>query len=543
MRETDVVDEERKQDFTQIFHRANVGFLLYNAQGVVIYANHFLESLSGYGPSELVGGGFFELVLKPEAAQTQLQKVLGVFKEAVPEFDLTIKRRSGENIDINISVTLFETEVGPHALLVLQNISNRKAFERVIESSFDKFIQTTIELDAALKKIKEQSKKLAEYKSKIQNELTIAGSVQQAIIPQSFPSNEWVEIWGISNPCSELGGDYLDVFQLDRNRLGLLIADVSGHGVHAALITAMAKVYFGSYARLYNDPAHVLARVNADLEKIFRGTGFYMSAVYSVLDLDRLTIRTATAGHENPLCYDPLTHQLTPIGNLEGGAILGSLEPGEVRFVSETNQLTEGCTLVYFTDGIPEARGPENEFFGEERLHTYIKQNHYLASREFVQGLLAATDSFYRGAEPNDDRTLLVLQVLKSPAGTSSRNEIRELFNAGQGLLDRQRHADAIQVFEKILAIDPQSFRAHYFIGRAYLHLKDFPRSESHLRTVTELNPEYYQGFYQLGIVLYNQGKFQEAREIWRLLKDKAGDYKKLNFYLTLAEDRLSRAN
>jgi PAS domain S-box-containing protein len=543
--------EHSEEVFSDILKRANVGLVLYTGQSKVLYANEFMEGLTGYSAHEIVETGFFELITKdPDEVEAYLNKVMLATREPPHDFDVAFTKKTGEKIDLNLSVSLMETDVETCMLLIVQNITNRKAFERVIVSSFDKFIQTTIELDAALKKIREQSKALAAYKEKIQNELLIASSVQRAMIPQSFPASDLIDIWGISVPCSELGGDYLDIFQLDRNRLGILLADVSGHGVHAALISAMAKVYFVNYTRLYTDPAHVLARVNSDLEKIFRGTGFYMSAVYSILDLETMAMRTATAGHENPLCYIDSERQsdqdessnLLRLGNLEGGAILGSLSPGEVHFSSQSNQLSEGCTIVYYTDGIPEARNSNQEFYGEQRLENFVRRNHYLSAREFTEKLLRETDDFYLGADPNDDRTLIVLQILKSPEKTASapgKERIRDFFNTGQSLLDRGRFTEAITEFQRIIELDPESFRAHHFIGRAYSGLRRFAEAEEHFQKTIELNPEYFQGFYQLGIVVYNQGEFEQALRIWKVLYKKTGEYKKLSQFIEMAQTRL----
>lgn len=563
--------EQDEEAFSDILKRANVGLLLLageNLKNRVLYANAFMEGLTGFSPSELSDRGFFELVTdgEPSTIQDYHNKVKIATREPPHDFDIAIKRKNGDKIDLNVTTSLMETsDQEPYILLIVQNITNRKAFERVIVSSFDKFIQTTIELDAALKKIREQSKALANYKEKIQNELMIASSVQRAMIPQAFPANELIDIWGQSIPCSELGGDYLDIFQLDRNRLGILLADVSGHGVHAALISAMAKVYFVNYSRHYSDPAHVLARVNSDLEKIFRGTGFYLSAVYSVLDLDSMIMRTATAGHENPLCYfqdepaasSPLEpadsnpeqsrnepKELLRIGNLEGGAILGSLSPGEVHYTSLTNQLRAGGTIVYYTDGIPEARNSKNEFFGDERLHDFIRKNHYLSAREFTEKLLRETDDYYQGAEPNDDRTLIVLQILKSPQvamPVRGKEQIREFFNSGQGLLDRGQFEDAIIEFHRIIDLDADSFRAHHFIGRALSGLQRFEEAEEFFQKTIVLNPEYLQGFYQLGIVVYNQGEFEQALRIWKILYKKTGEYKKLSQFIEMAKNRSNR--
>ncbi|MCR9145201.1 MAG: SpoIIE family protein phosphatase [bacterium] len=577
MSEAGPLPEQDEEAFSDILKRANVGLLLLaseNQHNRVLYANAFMEGLTGFAPGELQERGFFELVTGGDASAIQeyYNKVKIATREPPHDFDIAIQRKNGDKIDLNVTTSLMETaEEEPYVLLIVQNITNRKAFERVIVSSFDKFIQTTIELDAALKKIREQSKALANYKEKIQNELMIASSVQRAMIPQTFPANDFVDIWGESLPCSELGGDYLDIFQLDRNRLGILLADVSGHGVHAALISAMAKVYFVNYSRHYADPAHVLARVNSDLEKIFRGTGFYLSAVYSVLDLDTMIMRTATAGHENPLCYfqdengsggapDRLlvddsesaapsrfadkAGELLRIGNLEGGAILGSLSPGEVHYNSLTNQLRAGSTIVYYTDGIPEARNAENQFFGDDRLHEFIRKNHYLSAREFTQKLFQETETFYQGAEPNDDRTLVVLQILKSPqvaVPAMGKEQIREYFNSGQGLLDRGQFEEAIVQFQKIIEIDQDSFRAHHFIGRALSGLQRFEEAEEYFQKTIVLNPEYLQGFYQLGIVVYNQGEFEQALRIWKILYKKTGEYKKLAQFIEMAENRTRR--
>ena len=563
--------------FSDILKKANVGLLLYTGQdhgNRILYANAFMEGLIGYTPNQIVSRGFFELITGNDEEQVQdlRNKVRLATNEPPHDFDVSATRKNGEKIDLNITTSLMETPEGePYTLLIVQNITNRKAFERVIVSSFDKFIQTTIELDAALKKIREQSKALENYKEKIQNELMIASSVQRAMIPHTFPASDTIDIWGVSVPCSELGGDYLDIFQLERNRLGILLADVSGHGVHAALISAMAKVYFVNYSRMYNDPAHVLARVNSDLTKIFRGTGFYLSAVYSILDLETMAIRTATAGHENPICYLPdnpdaepmaveearieeadhagngsakLANSLMRLGNLEGGAILGSLAPGEIHYNSQLNQLREGCTIVYYTDGIPEARNTKNEFYGEDRLYQFIRANHFLSAREFTEKLLKDTDEFYHGAEPNDDRTLIVLQILKAPEKVREvpgREQIREFFNTGQALFDRGRYQEAILQFQRILEIDRESFRAHHFIGRSLSGLRRYEEAEEHFQKTIELNPEFLAAFYQLGIVVYNQGEFEQALRIWRILYKKTGEYKKLSQFIEMAQERTQR--
>ena len=524
---------------------ASVGVVLLNENRKVQYVNTKTEELTGFTGEDLLrGGDFFEMVVSSPRYLEQCHKqITRGFEKNMPDFDLSINKKSGEKVNLIVSGSYMESGERPFLLLILHNITNRKAFEEVIESSFDKFIHTTKDLDLALKKIREQRQILEEYKQKLQSELEMAIGVQQAFIPQSFPRGDAFDMYGLTLPSSELGGDYFDIFELGQDRLGILVADVSGHGVPSALITSMAKVFFVNYSRQYEDPADTLSRVNDDLGKILRGTGFFLSAVYSILDLSSMKITTATGGADNPLCYNSGTDKIYPLGNSEGGVIMGCFSPDEVSFQSRTNTLEKGCTVLIYTDGIIEARNPKDDLYGKGRLLKYIRENHYLPAKEFVHKLIEEVDNFYEGEPPNDDRTLLALNVLKVPHQERKAdqviNKIKEHFNVGQLKYGKKQYEEAIKEFEAIIDLDSESFRAHEYLGLCYTALKQHQQAYEYYTKVVANNPEYPEGYYNLGKTCFTLQKYTEAKLAWKALQELSDNYKETESYLEMLEKLL----
>ena len=511
-----------------------MGILLYSVEEGVVFANDIMEQVTGYSVAELIGDRFFELTIPDEKFRTTFTDKLHRAVEEPLDFDLSILKKSGEKMDLSLSSSFFFMDGNSYILLVLQNITQRKAFEKVIETSFDKFIQTTIDLDEAMKKIQEQQAILESYKDKMQGELKVAHAVQNAIVPEDFPSNEYVDVWGVCLPSAEVGGDFIDVFDMGDYRLGIVCTDVSGHGVPSALITTMVKAYFTQYARDNEDPAVVMEKLNRELIRMFQNSGFYLTACYSILDLKSMQVRTAVAGHPNPYRHNPRTGEVSLIGNLEGGVIVGCLPPEVTSFVSDTNQLEEGDTLLYYTDGIYEARAGDDdmEFYGEDRLSNFLAEHHQKEPREIVDALIKDVDDYFQGFPPNDDRSLIAVRVKKKAVGEA--REIQELFNRGQDAYDSGRYEEARDAFSKIVQALPGSLRAHFFLGLVHGKMKLYPEAEKSFLQVVEINPDYHKARYYLGAVYYNQRKFAEARKVWLDLKSRVGlgSYRHLNKFL-----------
>jgi serine phosphatase RsbU (regulator of sigma subunit) len=244
-------------------------------------------------------------------------------------------------------------------------------------------------------------------------ELEIATSIQHAIIPGEFPVNEKIEIWGASIPSEKLGGDYFDIFHLDQNVYGILIADVAGHGVAASLLTTMLKAYFENYTKYYREPENVFSRVNSSLSSILGDSGFFFTALYCILDFNTMTITSCTAGHEPAVCFHPEHKEPMQIGAKAKALVLGVFP--EAVYSSVTFQLIPGCKILFYTDGITEARGETGDYFGYRRLvdflGNYFKTNPLNGARECIIDLFSEIDRFYGQNTPNDDRTAVLIDI------------------------------------------------------------------------------------------------------------------------------------
>lgn len=247
----------------------------------------------------------------------------------------------------------------------------------------------------------------------IEGELETARQIQLSLLPQGLPGRDVLPVAVRFRPTSAVAGDVYDFLRPSPDRLGLLIADVSGHGVPAALIASMVKVAFRSQSYLAERPAELLAGVNQTLCGNLR-KGF-VTASYVLLDARGAGVICANAGHPSPLLAPASGGELVEIGG--HGPILGRFE--EARYEQSRHALTTGDRLLLYTDGLVEARNGLDEEFGEDRLRSFLASAPALSLEDLCDRLLAELESF-TGAAPalalDDDLTLIALEV---PPGTA----------------------------------------------------------------------------------------------------------------------------
>lgn len=501
------------------------GVLLLSPQGEVFYANQGVAEIAGREVFELMGQGFYDLLFPSKEANARMrEKALSAAVESFDDLDLNAERGpEREKRNLHFCGGKVQGPQGPLLVLTVQDWTHRKAFEKVIESSFDNFIQVTNALDEAMKKIGEQNAILEEYKEKMTRELAIAKGVQKAIIPREFPQLHGFDLYGVAIPTDELGGDYFDWFQVDDDSLGLLIADVSGHGVPSSLITTMVKSSFEYHTKRHPDPATVLTEVNRDLTAIIADTGFYLTALYGVLHLPSRVFRVALAGHDAAYC---LTNgQLLRLGGDGEGTILGVFP--EARYTSTAYTLAEGSKVLACTDGIVEARAATGEFFGSDRLEAFLLAQRDRTARQTVEDLVAATDAFFGATAPNDDRTLWVFDL---PA------------SAGESLLQQAKKAFVQKDFQSCYDLLTQVFQGGKtsetccLAGQALAYL-DRPKEACELlEEAVRFNGRFHKAWYYLGLVRHNQGDRAGARTAWIRVRELAPDYKDIKALLAKGE-------
>lgn len=250
----------------------------------------------------------------------------------------------------------------------------------------------------------------------INKELQIANQIQSSILPREVPRLAGLEIVARYVPMSAVAGDFYDFVVVDDRHIGVLVADVTGHGVPAALIASMLKVAFAGQTAHADDPARVLSGLNRVLCGKFEG--HFITAAYVFVDLDKLALRYAGAGHP-PLLIAPRTkthaRERESREIEENGLILG-LFP-EATYSSVEIQLDAGDRILLYTDGILEAMNAAREEFGKSRLKEFLAASTASASH-FADALLLELRR-WSGADAertrDDDITLLILDFQTTP--------------------------------------------------------------------------------------------------------------------------------
>lgn len=237
--------------------------------------------------------------------------------------------------------------------------------------------------------------------------LRAAGRLQtKVMLPQSPP--DWPHLcWAIHYaPLDHLGGDYYDFASPGPDHLGILIADASGHSIPAALVAILARFAFTQAAFKTQHPGDVLSAMNRYLHELIEER--FVTAFYGVLDRGTGVFRYATAGHPPPLLFEAKTGQ---VRTLTGSGFLLGIMPDEVYTPREV-QLQPGDKMLFYTDGLVEARNEIGELYGNPRLETCLMDYGRATSAELLAQVLACQRRFC-GAEPlTDDLTIVVVEVV-----------------------------------------------------------------------------------------------------------------------------------
>ena len=236
-----------------------------------------------------------------------------------------------------------------------------------------------------------------------EEELKRAREIQQMLLPSTLPQLAGVQIAGAWQPAREVGGDYFDVIQLDKDRLGICVGDVAGKGITAALLMANLQASFRAFATAEASPRVVCTKLNKFLCANI-ASGKFVTFFYAVLDAEARTLTYENAGHSPGLLLRGNGTTETLQG---GGAVLGALP--DWTYQDYTAQLQPGDQLLLSTDGITEAENANLEEFGEERLLEAARARHgsaLEAQRAIMQQVTA-----FCGGNFRDDATLLVVRI------------------------------------------------------------------------------------------------------------------------------------
>ncbi len=245
-------------------------------------------------------------------------------------------------------------------------------------------------------------------KERLDVELSMATRIQADTLPNifpAFPERDDFTIYASMNPAKEVGGDFYDFFLLDDTHLGIVMADVSGKGIPAALFMMVSKILIQNIAMMGNSPAEVLKFVNTQLctnnpEEMF------VTVWYGCLDLETGVLEAANAGHEFP-SFKAADGSFELIKD-KHGIVLGAMEGS--RYKQYEIRMTPGAKLFIYTDGVPEATNAEGELFGTDRMIKALCEAEGEAPHDIVDHVDGAIKAFVKNAPQFDDVTMLCIE-------------------------------------------------------------------------------------------------------------------------------------
>ncbi len=253
----------------------------------------------------------------------------------------------------------------------------------------------------------EAHEKLEKAMQSINEELEMAGKVQESMLPRDITEINGLTVATAYLPCGRIGGDLYDIIKIDETRACFLMCDVVGHGVPAALISAMVKVSFTKNINRASSTAHVMERVNTEIVNFFKEKR-HITAFIAVYDTATRELAFTGGGHPSPIVVHPRERRLEYLSSR--GLPLGMF--GDIRYEVSRTLLCSGDCIVLYTDGLTESHNSNDALFGKKRLEAILTGLPEEASVNDILGaVIKAQFSFSGDAERSDDITIVIVKV------------------------------------------------------------------------------------------------------------------------------------
>ncbi|WP_141583246.1 SpoIIE family protein phosphatase [Actinomadura sp. WMMA1423] len=375
--------------FRSLYEHAPCGYLSLRPTGAITRVNRTFLDWTGYSADELLDGRRFQDLLPIGDRiyyETHFAPLLTMQGE-IREIAVDVRSADGRKRPVLVNMTLRPEEPGGSAavLVCVFPAPDRREYER--------------ELLHARRRAREsegRARRLAE-------------TLQSSFIPPALPPVPGLEVGDAYRPAGagdEVGGDFYDLFEVSPDRWGLVLGDVCGKGVEAAVVTSLARYTVRAVATEAESPADVLRRLNSSL--LDHGTERFCTALYAGIERGPdggpfLTV--ALGGHPAPLLATP-DGKVRPIGR--PGDLLGVFD--EVDVSDASVELRSGDAVLFFTDGVTEARRDQEELLGEERLADLLSGVRTLRAAEITGRIVNAVLDFQQ-CVPRDDTALVALKV------------------------------------------------------------------------------------------------------------------------------------
>jgi PAS domain S-box-containing protein len=359
-----------EEKYRRIVTTAGEGFVLMNEDLVITDANQAYCQMIGYTKKELLGKTPLDLATDDfkHFMEANRQEILS---KEYRRFECSLVARDGRHIPVLVHGNTLRDDRG--------NIIGNMAF---------------------VTDMTEQKKALA-----------LAAEVQKSLLPQGSPQIQGLEVAGKNVSCEEIGGDYFDFLgksEYPNAPFSIVVGDITGHGVDAALLMTSARAFLRMRAAQSGNISDIITEMNRHLALDVLDTGRFMTLFYMAIDPQNERLKWVRAGHDPAMLYDPKQNTFEELGGT--GIALGVKDDFRYETYQKTG-LADGQIVAIGTDGIWEACDPSGEMFGKKRFQDVIR--HY--ARENANNILGAVydelDHFTRGLKSEDDITLVVAKV------------------------------------------------------------------------------------------------------------------------------------
>ncbi len=288
-------------------------------------------------------------------------------------------------------------------------------------STYETAVQKNLELTKAKEQLEEQAEQLREKNSQMQEDLAMARELQTAFLPRHYPvfpataspEQSAVQFCHRYSTTSELGGDFFDILAVSDSEGSVLICDVMGHGVRAALVTAIVRGLIEELKPVAHDPGQFLSELNRSLCAVLKQTvtPLFTTAFYLVADLARGELRYANAGHPAQFHVQRAAQRVEPLGRSKPGPALGVFD--SAVYATEKSQLNAQDMVMFYTDGLYELESPEGELFKKEQLLESVRKRLQLPAPQLFDALIGEVKAFAGQAEFDDDMCLVGMEVAR----------------------------------------------------------------------------------------------------------------------------------
>ncbi len=398
----DITDRKRAEEEIARSHQSLaeiINFLpdatfVINNRGNVITWNRAMEELTGASAESMLGKGDYEYALPFYGKRRQMLANLILLPGAEVESKYSTVQREGDTLIVDTFIPGMG-ESGRYFWAKASPLNDPEG--KVIGA---------IETIRDITERREMEGRIARSNA----ELQIAAEIQQSFLPDHIPKLSGYDIAARSVMAKEVGGDFFDVIPfevipLESGTLGILIADVSGKGVSAALFMALSRIVVRMTAIWHKDPASAISYANNIICQDSKA-GMFVTLFYGRISQEDGTMTYVNAGHNPPVVYRAGPQSVEEL--MPTGIALGAVEDAE--YSSDIISLETGDVVVMYTDGITESVNSEGEWFGEDRLRMILLENATLPAQDILDNILRAVISFVGDLPQFDDITLMVVK-------------------------------------------------------------------------------------------------------------------------------------